>query len=176
MIIPDDHNQDTPKPVDKSSRVLDVPVAYQNKVNTMLDKLPVGKRVRIGRVCKVETQPKFIQAVKNYICTHDNGVLFSNDYTHFFKSEPWTETKHETPTQTPMNREAVATRNSLIRWFRIRLKGDPIEPFTIVPATFNDPAGFIESMIGQTKHNTIGSSPFRAAINHLQTIKKHLES
>ena len=50
MIIPDDHNQDTPKPVDKSSRVLDVPVAYQNKVNTMLDKLPVGKRVRIGRV------------------------------------------------------------------------------------------------------------------------------
>ena len=142
----------------------------------MLDKLPIGKRVRIGRVCKVETQPKFIQAVKNYIDTIGNGVLFSNDYKNFFKTEPWKESNQQTKTQTPMNREAIATRNSLIRWFRIRLKGDPIKKFTMAATTFNDPARFINNIIEQTKHNRIESSPFRAAINHLQQIKKYLKN
>tara|TARA_R110000796_G_scaffold63139_7_gene145536 strand:- start:1016 stop:1552 length:537 start_codon:yes stop_codon:yes gene_type:complete len=173
MRIPDEKNQDEPKDVQQSVDKILVSDAYQNKVNKMLDDLPIGSRVRIGRVCKVESEPKFIQAVKNYIEQFDNDVLFSSDYKAFLKNEPWDEPV-EKQTQTPMNREAVATRNSLIRWFRLRFKGEPIQPFTIIPAKYNDPKKFVDNMVLVVKNNKPESAPFKSAIHHLTNIKNYL--
>lgn len=178
MIIPDDHNEQPIEPR-KSTRgsVVEVANNYQLKVNAMLTKMIVGQTIRIARVCKPETQPKFIQAIKNFI--DDNpwggGIDFTNDFKTFRRTETpdeWTGSR--SATITPINREAVARRNSLIRWFRTYQKTTTIPKFTIQATTYNEPKRFIENMIATLKQSKHGSSPFRAAVNHLETIKNHL--
>ncbi len=179
MIIPDGHDQEqTPKPVDKSSRVLTVPVAYQNKVDTMLTKMKPDTTIRIGRVCKKENQPMFIQAIKNFICSNDwgGGIVFTNDWTGF--------RKHETPDtrdqdqddriehQNTINRDAVARRNLAFRYWRQRLKMSPIPKFCHNSAEYaiTDPKATINSGLTALKHAPVGGRVFDAWVNRMESL------
>lgn len=185
MIIPDGHEQPkkktTPRKSTRVSVVQDITVSpeYQSKVNAMLLKMEIDQVIRIARVCKPDNQPTFIQAIKNFIQStpYGGGILFTNDWTGFKRHRMFHELESHNEIQgnrSTRDPKAINNRNRLIRWFRIFQKTFDNQPFTITCARYNDPNKAINNMINNTKHSRIGSAPFNAAINHLESIKSHL--
>jgi hypothetical protein len=187
MIIPNDDDQDQPIPAPKKpakstrvSAVKVVPIEYQQKVNQMLSKMAIDQVIRIGRVCKPDNQPQFIQAIKNFIVStpHGGGVLFTDDFKSFKRHRMFHE--HEKSVARSVGHVPdpimITQRNGLIRWHRINQRTFDNAPFTIQGSTYTDPNKAINNHVNTSKHSKTGSAPFNAAINHLQTIKRHLQS
>jgi hypothetical protein len=183
MIIPNDDDQEQPKQTRDTSRVSLVKVStnYQKKVDAMLVKMSIDQTIRIGRICKPENREMFVQAVKNFITSTNEGggILFGNDWKTFRRSEmshEWKPNKLFDATKPKINDpEIIKERDALIQWFGKYSKTSGNKRFVIGCSIYTDPNRFVSNLVANTKNTHTSSAPFKAAIHHLQTIKNFLK-
>ena len=190
MIIPDGHNEPkkekkaNPTPTSKRHRGSDVydgdiPDAYQKKVNAALEKMTDGQRIRIDRVCKPENREMFIEAIKRFITSrpYGGGITFNSDWSGFYKSDvSWIDKSNRSNAfgdeRSKRISEQRSRRNAVIRFWRQTLKHDTLTKFCHNSAEYSidDPVGTIESGITALKGATIGSHPFRAWLERMESL------
>ena len=190
MIIPDGHDNTT-KVTRKKTRVAAVGSDrfisndYQKKVDEMLDKMEIGTSVRIERICRPENSSMFIQAIKNHLILRaDDAIRLNEDTKEFSRWETKDERAARVATVTrrggsPIkrdNREAIARRNSLFRYWRKRMKSGSVPPFCHNAAEYADDGNAaIDNQLNTLKHAIVGSLSFDITITRIESIAASMQ-
>ena len=161
--------------------MIEISAKYKQRVNDLLEEMPRGQKVRVAKITKKETRQKFIQAVKNWIDEQEfdgDGVVFSSDYKIIYKRKEdprdyflrGAQMVGKTDAQT---KHFEKKRDALIAWFEKRLQGPKILPFCHNSAELTvDPDKAIEGGLLCLKNSKIGSHPFNAWFNRMETFKE----